>query len=284
MVEAAHIHKDSLDPFGYTPIFILYGDGRLVKRVCQEGECRNLTTQLSQEALCQLTNAIDRTGFLNVDPTAFRLPEGSGDVVRLSVNIYGQNTAEIPDLDRWIENPEWYQEIAGCVRCFDPPIIDPAFINLYRLLTSYPKGDLIGLESDRLALWISEPIVNEPPRPWDERLPSLVELAERSICPDVPTLRQAIILEGTQAGDVANFISQGGTRLPIFSEGERSWQVQSRWLVHYEMPSTCQQPAGLYPPDSIDPIEWRCDPAIGAIPTPTATITPTPSNTPTPLR
>lgn len=284
MIEAALVSADALDLFGYTPVFILYGDGMLVKRVCEQDECRNLTTQLDQDALCQLLNAIDRTGFLQVDPTAYRLPAESGTQFRLSVNIYSQNTAEIPDLERWINNPEWYAEIAGCDNCFDPPSIDPAFITLYQLLTSYPTAGLSGLNSDRLALWISDPVIAATPRLWDERLISLTELEERSLCPDKFYQRQAVILEGSQAQAVANFISQAGLSLPIFRDGEHAWQVQSRWLAPYEMPNTCQGTAGLYPPETFNPIQWRCDPAMGAIPTATATITPTPSITPTPLR
>ena len=284
MVEAAYVSNDPLDPFGYTPLFVLYGDGQLVKRVCEGGECRNLTAQLNQDAICQLINAIDRTGFMHVDPKAYRLPEGSGDLFRLSVNIDALNTAEIPNLDRWIESPEWYVEIAGCINCFDPPSIDPAFINLYHLLTRYPERDLSGLRSDRLALWITEPINAETPQPWDETLVSLIDLAERSICPGEPSQKQAVILEGAQAQAVANFLSQFGMSVPIFSEEGRTWQVQSRWLVPYERPYTCQGYAGLVPPDTFDTIQCRCDPAMGAIPSATATITPTPSITPTPLR
>ncbi|MFN2302321.1 MAG: hypothetical protein ACK2TV_01185, partial [Anaerolineales bacterium] len=149
MVEAAIRSTNEEDLFGYTPVFILYGDGQLIKRVCQDGACRTLQTQLNQEKLCQLINAIDRTGFLQVEPQAYHLPEGSGDLFRLRVNIYAQNIAEIPNLEQWIKSPNWYADLAGCEDCYDPPIIDPAFINLYQLLINYPERELTGLNSDR---------------------------------------------------------------------------------------------------------------------------------------
>lgn len=284
MIEWASIANDPVDPFRYTPFLILYGDGMLVKRSCQEDECRYLQKQLEEAELCQWINAIDRTGFLYADPLAVQVPGGTGTETRLAVQVYAENGVQIPDLDRWAESPNWYGEFAGCPECFDPPAIDPAFINLYRLLSTYTLDDMSGLNTDRLAVWLTKPVIAGTARAWGEDQMSLAALAERSSCPNNPARQQAVILEGSAARQVSGFLSDEGEKAPIFSENGQTWQVHSRWLLPYEMPQRCQEPAGLYPPADFPNITWRCEPAMGAIPTGTPTITPTPSVTPTPLR
>jgi len=284
MVEAARTGNDPLDPFQYSPFFVLYGDGLLVKRTCQEGICQYTQTQPDQEALCRLVNAIDRTGFFNADPEGFSLPGGTGEGVRLAVQVYAENEVLVPDLDRWATSPNWYPEIAGCLNCYSPPQIDPAFLDLYRLLSTYTNRDWTGLQTERLALWITQPVIAGSPQNWDPDLIPLSKLVSRSMCSSDPSQQQAIILEGSPARAVADFLSNRGRTALLFQDGEQVWQVQSRWLLPYEMPQSCQQPAGLYPPLVYSEIFWTCEPEMGAIPTPTATITPTPSITPTPLR
>jgi len=284
MVEAAHIDSDPLAPFSYTPLFVLYGDGWLVKRACQDGECRYLGSQLDPDTLCRLVNTIDRTGFLAADPAAFTLPSGTGATIRLSAQLYTENNVQIPDLDRWIENPNWYGAFAGCLNCFQPPQIDPAFIDLFRLLTYYTDPSLAGFQANRLAVWLTQPVIAGFPQDWDPDLVPLSELADRSTCPDDPARSQAVILEDTAARAVSSFLTSSGESVPIFSENGRVWQVHSRWLLPYEMPQTCEREPGLYPPHEGATQNWQCAPNMGSIPTSTATITPTPSVTPTPLR
>ena len=284
MIEWASITDDPVDPFRYTPFLILYGDGLLVKRSCQDNECRYLQNQLDDVELCQWIHAIDRTGFLNADPLGVQVPGGTGTEIRLAVQVYAENGVQIPDLDRWSESPTWYGEFAGCPNCFDPPEIDPAFIDLYRLLSRYPDDGLSGLNADRLAVWLTKPVIAGTPRLWGEDQIPLAEIAEQSKCPNDPGRQQAVILEGLTARKVSGFLSAVGDNAPIFSEDEQTWQVHSRWLLPYELPQTCQEPAGLYPPADFPKLVWQCEPTMGAIPTVTPTITPTPSVTPTPLR
>jgi hypothetical protein len=284
MVEAALIDSDPLAPFSYTPLFVLYGDGWLIKRACQDGECRYLGSQLDPDTLCRLVNTIDRTGFLDADPTAFTLPGGTGTTIRLSTRLFVENQVQIPDLDRWIENPDWYGAFAGCLNCFPPPRIDPAFIDLFRLLTSYTDPSLAGFQAERLAVWLTQPVIAGVPQDWHPDLVPLSELADRSTCPNDPARSQAVILEDTAARAVSSFLSSSGESVPIFSENGRVWQVHSRWLLPYEMPQTCDREPGLYPPPEGATQNWQCAPDMGSIPTSTATITPTPSVTPTPLR
>jgi hypothetical protein len=284
MVEAAHIDSDPLAPFSYTPLFVLYGDGWLVKRNCQDGECRYLGSQLDSDALCQLVNTIDRTGFLDVDPKAFSLPGGTGASIRLSVQLNVENQVQIPDLDRWIEDPNWYGAFTGCPNCFSPPQIDPAFIDLFRLLTTYPDPTMVGFQAERLAVWLTQPVIAGASQDWHPDLLSLSELAARSACPGDPTRSQAVILDGSTARGVSSFLSTHDEGVPIFSENGKAWQVHSRWLLPYEMPQTCDRSPGLYPPPDSNTQYWQCVPEMGSIPTSTATITPTPSVTPTPLR
>jgi hypothetical protein len=284
MVEAAYIDSDPLAPFSYTPLFVLYGDGWLVKRTCQDGECRYMGSQLEPQTLCQLVNTIDRTGFLDADPGAFSLPGGTGMSIRLSVRVDVENHVEIPDLDRWTEDPNWYGFFSGCPNCFSAPQIDPAFINLYRLLTSYSVSSMAGFQAERLAIWLTKPVIAGIPKDWPPNLLSLSELAERAACPGDPTRSQAVILEGTTARAVSSFLSSSGEGVPIYSENGQLWQLHSRWLLPYEMPQTCQREPGFYPPPGSTTQDWQCAPEMGSIPTPTATITHTPSITPTPLR
>jgi hypothetical protein len=284
MVEAAHINSDPLAPFSYTPLFVLYGDGWLVKRTCQDGECRYLGSQLDPNTLCQLVNTIDRTGFLSADPGAFSLPGGTGASIRLSVQLYAENHVQIPDLDRWIEDPNWYGAFTGCPKCFASPQIDPAFIDLYRLLTAYKDLPMAGFQAERLAIWLTQPVIAGVPQDWYPDLVPLSELADRAACPGDPNRFQAVILDGATARGVSSFLSSSGEDVPIFSENGQLWQVHSRWLLPYEMPQTCERAPGLYPPPESTTQSWQCVPEMGSIPTSTATITPTPSVTPTPLR
>ena len=284
MVEAAHIDSDPLAPFSYTPLFVLYGDGWLVKRNCQDGECRYLGSQLDSNALCQLVNTIDRTGFLDADPAAFSLPGGTGASIRLSVRVNVENQVQIPDLDRWTEDPSWYGAFAGCPNCFPPPQIDPAFIDLYRLLTAYTDLPTAGFQAERLAVWLTQPIIVGIAQDWHPDLVSLSELADRAVCLGDPTRVQAVILDDSTARGVSSFLSTHDEGVPIFSENGRLWQVHSRWLLPYEMPQTCDRAPGLYPPPDSNTRYWQCVPEMGSIPTSTGTITPTPSVTPTPLR
>lgn len=284
MVEVAHIDANPLAPFSYTPLFVLYGDGWLVKRTCQDGECRYMGSQLSSDTLCQLVNTIDRTGFLYADPGAFSLPGGTGASIRLSVRVNVENQVQIPDLDRWIEDPNWYGAFAGCPSCFPPPQIDPAFIDLYRLLTTYTDLPMAGFQAERLAIWLAQPVIAGVASDWHPDMVPISELADRAACPGDPTRSQAVILEGPAARGVSSFLSTYGEGVPIFSENGRVWQVHSRWLLPYEMPLTCERAPGLYPPSDSNTQNWQCVPEMGSIPTSTATITPTPSVTPTPLR
>lgn len=287
MIEWASIANDPLDPFRYTPLLILYGDGTLVRRSCQNDgllACRYLQKQLDEVELCQWINAIDRTGFLDANPITVQVPGGTGTEIRLAVQVYAENGVQIPDLDRWVESPNWYGEITGCPGCFDPPVIDPAFIDLYYLLSTYPDEELSGLNTERLAIWLTKPVVTGEARSWNDDMISLAALAERSACPDDPARQQAVVLEGRTASQVSDFLSSQGDLAPLFTENGQTWQIHSRWLLPYELPQTCQDPPGLYPPTDMPNIVWQCEPAMGAIPTSTSTITPTPSITPTPLR
>ena len=284
MIEAAYSGMDLTEAFKYTPFFVVYGDGLLVKRSCTNDACQYLQATLEQDALCRLINAIDRTGFLHADPMAFQVPGGTGNQVHFSISVDTNNSVTIPDLDRWVESPDWFTEYAGCINCFKPPEIDPAYLNIYRLLTTYDVLSMSGLTTERLAVWLSKPIIVGSPQIWDQDLVTLSQLADLSLCPADPTRRQAITLAGQQAHAVANFLSIQGNRPPVFREGDLMWQVNSRWLLPFEMPQTCQQAAGFYPPTDNLGISWRCEPEMGSIPTPTATITPTPTMTRTPLR
>ena len=287
MIEWASIANDPLDPFRYTPFLILYGNGLIVKRSCQDDgllACRYLQKQLDEVELCRWINAIDRTGFLNANPLAEQVPGGTGTEIRLAVQVYAENGVQIPDLDRWAESPNWYGAFTGCPECFDPPAIDPAFIDLYHLLSTYPDEELSGLNTERLAVWLTKPVIAGSARVWEEESLSLSALTERSACPDDPARQKAVILEGSTARRVSDLLSSQGDLAPIFTENGQTWQIHSRWLLPYEMPQTCQEPAGLYPPADFPNIVWQCEPAMGAIPTATPTITPTPSVTPTPLR
>lgn len=284
ILELARLSADPLGSFGYTPLLILYSDGRLIKRDCQEDICQYLQNQLDQTDVCRLINAIDRTGFLNVDPNAFQLPPGTDVAYRLSVVVDQENTVSIPDLAHWIETPNWYDAFAGCTNCYPEPILDPAFINFYQLLVSYEPPGLTSYQSTRLAVSITEPVIAGTPQTWPDDIIPLSELVKSSTCDDTSTQRQAVILEGAQAQSIAELLSTQSGLSPIFSDGERTWQVQSKWLLPDELPQTCQSPAGMYPRDNGPLTSWNCSPEMGAVPTSTATITPTPSITPTPLR
>jgi hypothetical protein len=284
MVEIAALEPGGSSPSQYTPIWVLYGDGLLIKRDCQDDECRYLQKQLGGDEVCFLINTIDRTGFLAADPQSPEIPSGTGKLIRLKASVYAQNEIQIPDLDRWIETPNWYTAYIGCANCSVEPVIDPAFPSMYQLLTQFIPDDMTGMTTERLALWLTEPVIVGTPQIWPEELPPLDSLADNAICTGELTQRQSLIFEGRQATDIADYLSRQAGGIPLYQQGEQVWQVQARWLLPYEMPQTCQAPPGLYPPAEIPETIWACQPAMGAIPTPTPTITPTPTNTSTPIR
>jgi hypothetical protein len=271
-------------PQQYQPLLILYGNGLLIKQICEDSDCHYGQVQLVQESLCRLVNAVHLTGFLDADPWAFSVPGSTGACILFNIQLDRMNTAKIDNFDSWMDNPDWYDEILPCTNCYEAPVFDPAFEALYRLLSTYEDEAFESFQADRLAVWISPAILLGNPSTWDASLPALEGLIERAICPNEPNQRTALILEGTTARSVSEFISSLETELPVFRENEKHWLVQTRWLLPHEMPQTCERPPGFYPPIMEEAIIWSCAPEMGAIPTPTPTITPTPSMTPTPIR
>ncbi len=98
MIELARVEDDPFNPFQYTPLLVLYEDGRLVQRRCEGASCNYHQTMLVEEELCRLVNAIDRTGFLSAPKNAYSMPETTGAVVRLSVHLHVDKTLAAPDL------------------------------------------------------------------------------------------------------------------------------------------------------------------------------------------
>lgn len=284
MIEMARFCPGENSPYDYLPYLVLYGDGTLVKRACEDEACTLVTTQLDTAALCRLTNAVTLTGFLQTDPLAFDVPGGTGCQVRLSVRLDQTHTVEINDLNLWVESPNWLSEMMNCTTCTTPPVIDPAFEDLYRLLSTYADQPMVPFEADRLAVWLTKAVILGTAPDWDPNLPSLADLAQQAACPEDATRQQAVILEGGQARAISEFINQQEGAAPVFREGEATWLVQTRWLLPYELPQACDQEAGLYPQEDGLDLTWACQPEMGAIPTPTPTITPTPTVTATPLR
>jgi hypothetical protein len=281
LVEMARIEGDPLNPFQYTPLLVLYGDGRLVQRRCQEDICQYRQTILAEADLCQLVNAIDRTGFLNLGEDAAALPTEGNAAIRLDIHLDVEQTVVVSDLERWVSDPGWYQRETGCVTC-NPAVINPAVIALYRLLTTYAGERWVGLETARLAVWLSKPVIAGTPQPWGADLIPLDELAARADCGYGAW--QAVTLEGPPASALADALASRGAEAPLFEQEGKVWQVQSRWLLPYESPGTCSAVPGLIPPAIHPVVEWSCSPAMGAVPTPTPTITPTPTVTATPIR
>jgi len=283
MIEGAIINTDPESPFQYTPFFILYGDGKLIKRTCETGECRYLQAQLERESLCYVFNTVNRSGFLDADPLGFSVPTGTGTQIRLKAQVYKSNEVQIPDLDRWVQTTNWYDTYSGCQNCIDAPEIDPAYIDFYQLLTTYDETGMTGAAFDRLALWITQPFITGTPQPWAEDLIALSALMEASSCPN-KSQHQAVILEGQMAFTAASFLSNSSAQIPIFTDGIITLQINSRWLLPFEMPKTCQAEAGMFPPSDAAVVIWQCESGIGSIPTPTTTITLTPTKTSTPMQ
>jgi hypothetical protein len=286
MIEAALIQSqgDSV-PFPYTPIFILYGDGLIIRRQCQSDVCQFFQSQLDPINLCQLVYAVDRTGFLDAALTNYQTPGESLELTYLSVSFHKEKAVLLDGLRLWMETPNWYAAQQGCQNCFEPPRMDPAFQKLYQLITTYDHTPLQSYQSSRLAIWISKPVLAGTPQPWPITLIPLEELASRTTCSG-DEKAQAVVLEGKPARDVSELLAKTTNEgnPTVFTQGESVWQVESRWLIPYEMPKTCSRPAGLYPPPTVSAFQWQCSANMGAIPSPTPTITTTPTLTPTPIR
>ncbi len=286
MIEAAHIQSQAeAVPFPYTPFFVLYGDGLIIQRQCQSGACQFYQSQLDTIHLCQLVNAVDRTGFLDAVPTNYLATGESIEQTFLSVSVYKEKAVRLDGFRLWLESPNAFAPQQGCQTCFEPPKMDPAFQNLYQLITSYELTPLQSYQSDRLAIWLSEPVLAGTPQPWPETQIPLEELASRRACPG-DEKAQAVVLEGQPATELSALFAKTAREgyPPVFFQDESIWQVESRWLIPYEMPKTCSRPAGLYPPPAVSAFQWQCSASMGAIPSPTPTITATPSLTPTPIR
>jgi hypothetical protein len=286
MIEAAHSQSQAeAVPFPYTPIFVLYGDGLIIQRQCQSGTCQFYQSRLDPIDLCRLVYAVDRTGFFDADPANYQPPEESTEQTLLSAAFYKENAVLLDGFRLWLENPNAFGPQQEGPSSFETPRMDPAFLNFYQLITTYDQSPLQSYQSDRLAIWLSPPVLAGTPQPWPETLIPLEELARRTACSGNEKT-QAIVLEGQPARDLSALLAKTakGGYPTVFFQGEGIWQIESRWLIPYEMPKTCSRPAGLYPPPALSATQWQCSTDMGAIPSPTPTITATLTLTPTPIR
>ena len=66
----------------------------------------------------------------------------------------------------------------------------PAFIELYRLLITYPDDDMTAYVPERLAVSLTQPVIAGDALPWSSERISLAEIAELTTCADNLTGKQ----------------------------------------------------------------------------------------------
>jgi hypothetical protein len=254
LIQAARRDQNTRSLFTLIPFFVLYADGQLVLQRCQNGQCSLTSQQLKPQETCRLLNSIDQLGFLDYDPATFQSPQGGGQSVLIQVNAWRSKTIELDDLDRWIEDPDWFDRQHQCSQCAPRPLILPAMEHTYQLLTRYQPTETVPYTADRLAVSVSQPWLQGSPEAWMEQDLTLSDLYAASRCPD-PTQSQAVILSGSQARRLSEYINNAMTRLvaPIFSQDLLTLQIETRWLLPLEAAPGCGEASNTLPVKAAPP-------------------------------
>jgi hypothetical protein len=274
LIEAGIIHDLKRDPFDRDPSFVLYANGTLIQKGCHASSCDFTTAQLSKKQVCSLLNSIELYGFFDYDPSGYNTPIAGGEITYIDVSAWREQHIALYQLTDWLEDPNWLNRLLDCDNCREPPLIKPALANTYWLLDGFSVPGSVTYHPSSLAVWLSAPELAGEPVDWTLGSPTLGRLLEMSRCAEAGQ-RQAVILGGSEAENLASFINQITNQglSPIFSEGSLVFQVSTRWLLPYEQAAGCGESTNQFPAGDIPVVKtpMSCSISDGFIPTPTPT-------------
>lgn len=240
LIQAGTIHEREENPFNMDPWLLLYSNGLFIKKDCIGTECRYTTAQLSEKDICILLNTIDQNSFFAYDPSGYVTPLVGGEITYIDISTWQQKSVALYQLEDWIEDPGWLDRLLKCSGCRKGPEIAPSLATTYSLLKTYSPSDASPYVPDRLAVWLSQPVLAGEPTTWEIRSPSLSRLYEMSSCTD-PNQHRVIILSGSEAKWVSDAInaatSQG--KPPVFTEGSLVFELSTRWMLPGEQAAGC---------------------------------------------
>jgi hypothetical protein len=275
LIQVGIIHDLKRDPFDRDPSFVLYADGTLIQKSCEASSCDFTSTQLNTKQICSLLNTIELYGFFDYDPSGYNTPIVGGEITYLEVKAWREQSIALYQLTDWLDDPNWLNRLLDCSNCREPPLIKPALGNTYWLLDGYSVPGSVPYHPPSLAVWLSAPELAGEPVDWTLGSPTLGRLAEMSRCAE-PGQRQAIVLSGSEAENLAGFINQTTNQglSPIFSEGLLTFQVTTRWLLPYEQAAGCGESTNQFPAADIPLMKtpMSCRVSDGLIPTVTPTL------------
>jgi hypothetical protein len=218
--------SESAAPFGVSrvPDLILYADGQLIVR--DEGEI--LTTRIPHEEVCRLLNAIESTGFFDVEMDAYHTQvdaQGLGitAVTRIEVNAWRRRSVTADALRSLIDDPDVE--------------VPPALRETYRLLNEYRPPDLKPYRDAPIALAIHRCPQGDPcetERTWPIESPTLSTLFERAETTGVENREwgMGVLLDGEEATAVLG--ATGSSTSGTFVEDEVTYRLSARPVLPYE--------------------------------------------------
>jgi hypothetical protein len=274
LIQVGIIHDQKRDPFDRDPSFVLYANGTLIQKGCNVSSCDFTTTQLNTKQICSLLNTIEMYGFFDYNPSGYNTPIAGGEISYIDVSAWREQHIALYQLTDWLEDPNWLDRLLDCNDCREPPEIKPALSDTYWLLDGYSVPGSVTYSPSSLAVWLSPPELAGEPVEWTLGSPTLGRLAEMSRCTE-PGQRQAVVLSGSEAENLAGFINQITNQglSPVFSKGSLVFQVTTRWLLPYEQAAGCGESTNQFPAANIPlmttPISCRI--SDGFIPTTTPT-------------
>jgi len=204
---------------------------------------------LPREAVCNLLNSIDQTGFLFYDPKTFvkdpehwNSPIDGAGYGYININSWSNKHVTQYGLFSFITEGEHIKDIwaKDCGDCtfVEFPVILPALSNTYALLSSYRPAGMEVYIPNRLGIWIDEVVNYNDGHPWPLQAPRLSDIHVRGISLnylDLSNLVPDLILSGEDAKLVFNLLDQNiNYDGDVFIEGASGYLAFVRPLLPSE--------------------------------------------------
>ena len=218
--------SESSAPFGVSriPDLILYADGQLIVR--DKGNI--LTSRLPHEEVCRLLNAIESTGFFDVEMEPYHMQvdaQGLGitSVTRIEVNAWRHRSVAADALRSLIDDPD--------VK------VPPALRETYRLLSNYRPPDLHPYRDAPIALAIYPCPAEHPCETevmWPLKSPTLSTLSERAKRTGIENREWGVgvLLDGEEATTLLQAIAPPASG--TFVEDGLTYRLSARPALPYE--------------------------------------------------
>ena len=141
------------------PHFILYSDGNLLLKYpllagTPHGDWQLLSRKLERGEICRVLNTLDQIGFLDYDPSDYRLDVKEARGAYIEVNAWKSHKGEYPLLHEYM-----IRELTGQINpalsgIAASPSIAPALRDTYYLLADYPVDGFEVYQPEKLVVWV----------------------------------------------------------------------------------------------------------------------------------